>query len=168
MPNEKYIDPKRNSYSLIEFQSMYGNETACEKALYNLKWPDGYECPRCHCKFCSAVYGRRLPLYQCLNCRLQSTVTARTIMENTKLPLVKWFLVVYFFSINKDGISEVALAKYIGVTLKTAWAVLHKLRNASKERETLYKLCGSVEMDEAFSAESTRASVAGAAKIRHK
>lgn len=82
-------------------------------------------------------------------------------MENTKLPLVKWFFSAYFFSINKDGILEVALVKYIGVTLKTAWAVLHKLRNASKEREALYKLCGSVEMDEAFFAESTWASVVG-------
>lgn len=45
MSNEKNIDPKRNSYSLIEFQNMYGNETACEEALYNLKWPDGYACP---------------------------------------------------------------------------------------------------------------------------
>ena len=147
---KKYIEPKRNSYSLIEFQSMYGNETACEKALYTLKWPNGYECPRCHCTSCSVIHGRRLPLYQCSVCRLQSTVTTGTIMENTKLPLVKWFLAAYFFSINKDGISEVALAKYIGVTLKTAWAVLYKLRNAAKEREALYKLCGSVEMDEAF------------------
>lgn len=71
-------------------------------------------------------------------------------MENTKLPLVKWFLAAYFFSVNKDDISEVTLAKYISVALKTAWAVFHKLRNASKEREALYKLGGTVEMDEAF------------------
>lgn len=45
MANEKYIDPKRNSYSLLEFQSMYGDETACEEALYNPKWPDDLSAP---------------------------------------------------------------------------------------------------------------------------
>ena len=73
-----------------------------------------------------------------------------TIMANTKLPLAKWFLALYFAATNKDGISEMALAKYIGVTLKTAWALLHKIRSAMGERENMYCLGGSVEMDEAF------------------
>ncbi len=68
--------------------------------------------------------------------------TAGTIMANTKLPLAKWFLALYFAATNKDGISEMALAKYVGVTLKTAWALLHKIRSAMGERESLYRLGG--------------------------
>lgn len=71
-------------------------------------------------------------------------------MENTKLSLVKWFLALYFVATNKDGISEMALAKYIGGTLKTAWALLHKIRSAMDERENTYKLGDCVEMDDAF------------------
>ncbi len=57
------------------------------------------------------------PLYQCPICCHQTSAIARTIMANIKLPPAKWFLALYFAASNKDGISEMALAKYIGVTL---------------------------------------------------
>ena len=146
----KYIDPKANTYSLIEFQSKYGTEEACEQALFQLKWPDGFKCPKCGSDHCTIVGGRRLPLYQCSECRHQTSATAGTIMQNTKLSLVKWFLALYFAATNKDGISGMALAKYISITLKTAWGLLQKIRSAMGEREDMYRLGGSVEMDEAF------------------
>lgn len=146
----RYVDPKANTCSLIEFQSKYGTDESCEQALYQLKWPDGFKCPKCGSRHCTVISGRRLPLYQCPVCRHQTSATAGTIMANTKLPLTKWFLALYFAAANKDGISEMALAKYIGVTLKTAWALLHKIRSAMGERENMYCLGGSVEMDEAF------------------
>lgn len=146
----KYVDPKANTYSLIEFQSKYSTDVSCEQALFQLKWPNGFKCPKCGSDHCTMVGGRRLPLYQCPQCRHQTTSIAGTIMENTKLPLVKWFLALYFVATNKDGISEIALAKYIGTTLKTAWALLHKVRSAMGERENTYRLGGSIEMDEAF------------------
>lgn len=96
------------------------------------------------------IGGRRLPLYQCTVCSHKTFATAGTIMANTKLSLVKWFLSIYFAATNKEGISEMALAKYIGVTLKIAWVLLHKIRSVMGEHEDLYRLGGSVEMDEAF------------------
>ncbi len=138
----RYVDPKANTYSLIEFQSKYGTDESCEQALYQLKWPNGFKCPKCGSCHCTVISGRRLPLYQCPVCRHQTSATAGTIMANTKLPLAKWFLALYFAATNKDGISEMALAKYIGVTLKTAWALLHKIRSAMGERESLYRLGG--------------------------
>lgn len=146
----KCIDPKANTYSLIEFQSKYGTEESCEQALFQLKWPEGFKCPKCGSCYYTVISGRRLPLYQCPVCRRQTSITAGTIMANTKLSLVKWFLALYFVATNKDGISEMALSKYINVTLKTAWALLHKIRHAMGEREGLYRLGGSIEMDEAF------------------
>ena len=146
----KYVDPKANTYSLIEFQSKYSTDASCEQALFQLKWPNGFKCPKCGSDHCTMVGGRRLPLYQCPLCRHQTTSIVGTIMENTKLSLVKWFLALYFVATNKDGVSEIALAKYIGTTLKTAWALLHKIRSAMGERENTYRLGGSIEMDEAF------------------
>lgn len=146
----KYTDPKANTYSLPEFCQKYGTESACEQVLFNLKWPEGYKCPKCGFDRHIIIRGRRLPLYQCSLCHHQTTATVGTIMECTKLSLTKWFLALYFVATNKDGISEMALAKYIGVTLKTAWSMLHKIRAAMGGRDSLYKLGGSVEMDEAF------------------
>lgn len=131
----RYVDPKANTYSLIEFQSKYGTEESYEQALFQLKWPEGFKCPKCGFIHCAIVGERRLPLYQCPICRHQTSATAGTIMANTKLSLTKWFLALYFAATNKDGISEMALAKYIGVSLKTAWALLHKIRNVMGERE---------------------------------
>lgn len=148
--NTKYVDPKANTYSLIDFQNKYGTEEACEQVLFRLKWPDGFKCPKCGCEHFTTIGGRRLPLYQCPLCRHQTSATAGTIMACTKLPLIKWFLALYFVATNKDGVSEMVLAKYIGVTLKTAWSLLHKIRSAMGERENTYLLGGFVEMDEAF------------------
>ena len=108
----RYADPKANTYSLIEFQSKYGTGESCEHALFRLKWPDGFKCPKCGFCHYTVIGGRRLPLYQCPVCRHQTYATAGTIMANTKLSLIKWFLALYFAATNKDGISEMALAKY--------------------------------------------------------
>lgn len=56
----KYIDPKANTYSLVEFQSKYGTEESCEQALFQLKWPEGFKCPKCGSCHCTVVGGRRL------------------------------------------------------------------------------------------------------------
>ena len=144
---KKNIDLKANTYSLFKFQSQYATEQACEQALFQLKWPDGFRCPKCGASHYTVVHGRRLPLYQCTVCRHQTTAVAGTIMENSKLSLVKWFLALYFMAANKDGISAMAIAKYIDVTFRV---LLHKIRCAMGERESIYKLGGSIEMDEAF------------------
>lgn len=88
----RYADPKANTYSLIEFQSKYGTEESCERALFQLKWPDGFKCLKCGSCHCTVVGGRRLPLYQCPACCHQTSAIAGTIMANTKLLLAKWFL----------------------------------------------------------------------------
>ena len=96
----KYTDPKANTYSLVEFQSKYGTEESCEQALFQLKWPEGFKCPKCGFCHCTVVGGRRFPLYQCPICRHQTSATAGTIMANTKLPLTKWFLALCFAATN--------------------------------------------------------------------
>ncbi|HWT27331.1 MAG TPA: IS1595 family transposase [Mobilitalea sp.] len=147
---KKYINPKVNTYSLPEFQKKYGTEADCENALFHLKWHNGFICSKCFNTDYYTIGTRRLHLYQCKHCGHQETVTTGTIMQNSKLSLTIWFLALYFIAQNKDGIAELSLAKYIGVTLKTAWALLHKVRRAMGSRDSMYKLGGNIEMDEAF------------------
>ena len=101
-------------------------------------------------------------------CHHQTSATAGTILACTKLSLIKWFLALYFVATNKDGISEMALAKYTGVTLKTAWSLLHKIRSAMGERENTYLLGGSFEMDETFFGGKKKGNVDAAAKAKHR
>ena len=145
-----YRNEREHTYSLQEFMAQYGTEAECEQTLFRMKWPEGFRCPKCGGDHFSIITSRRHPLYQCSCCHLQTSTTAGTIMECTKLPLTKWFLALYFVATNKDGISETALSKYIDVTLKTAWSILQKIRNAMGHRESLYQLGGSIEMDEGF------------------
>jgi len=134
--------------NIIEFQMEYGTEEQCREYLYKQRWPDGYECPRCGCKEYFNVRSRGL--YQCKTCNHQASVTAGTIFDRTRTPLVKWFMAIYLTSEDKRGISALALKEKIGVAYYTAWTMLHKIRSAMGERDGNYQLNGIVEMDEAF------------------
>jgi len=81
--------------SLPEFIQLYGAEENCEAALEQARWPDGFRCPRCECKEYGLIHGRRHKRYPCRSCRHQTTLTAGTILEATKLPLTTGFLALY-------------------------------------------------------------------------
>ena len=140
----------KNTYSLIEFQQKYNTQEACEDTLINLKWKNGFVCPICGHTHYYKIGGRKLHLYQCKDCGHQTTVIKDTILENTKLSLIQWFIAFYFVAQNKNGISEISLSKTIGISLKSAWLMLHKIRKAMAERDERYILGGNIEMDEAF------------------
>lgn len=140
----------KKTYNLIEYMNAYGTEEQCEEALFHLKWKQGFHCPKCDGNHYTTVSTRRHHLYQCSQCGHQTTVTVGTIMENSKLSLVKWFLALFFMAQNKNSISSVALAKDLGITQASAWLMLRKIRSAMGSRDELYMLGGTVEMDEGF------------------
>ena len=106
--------------SLSQFLELYGTEEQCEAALEKTRWPDGFRCPRCGVQEHGLVYGRSHRRYQCRSCRHQTTVTARTIMEATKLPLTKWFQAFYLVGDAKICISSLSLMLKLGVNYRTA------------------------------------------------
>lgn len=133
--------------SLVDFQKHFGTEEQCRKHLFAKRWPEGFICPKCCSKkYCELSNGA----IQCGECHHQTTVTAGTIMHRTHAPLTKWFLSMYFVSQDKRGISAVQLASTIGVTYKTAWYLLARIREAMGERDDLHQLSGTVEFDDAF------------------
>ena len=89
-------------------------------------------------------------MYECKACRYQSTVTAGTVMHRTGKELVKWFPAIYLVSHDKRGISASGLSREIKVTYKTAWLMLHKIRQAMRKRDAGFVLAGLVEMDDSF------------------
>ena len=133
--------------SLDEFIGRYGTEEACQEAVYKMKWPTGFYCPGCGCKsHCQLSRGH----YQCNRCHHQTSLTAGTIFQGTKLALSKWFLAMYLLTQHKKGVSALQLSRDLGVNYKTAWSIKHKLMQTLLERQREKKLQGRVEMDDAY------------------
>ena len=89
--------------SLTQFTEQYGTESQCEAALEKARWPEGFRCPRCGGAHYGVIHDRRRKRYQCKNCRHQTTLTAGTVFEATKLALTIWFQAIYMISQAKTG-----------------------------------------------------------------
>ena len=136
--------------SLEQFQENFGTEEKCEKALEDARWPEGFRCPRCAQSDYGIVNGRRHKRYQCKSCRHQTTLTAGTIMESTKLLLRTWFLAFYFISHAKNGISALELMRHLGVSYRTGWLLHHKIMKAMALRDDAYVLCRKVPLGDVY------------------
>ena len=139
---------KMPEVSLLEWQKRFGTESACEKVLVKIRWPDGFICPRCKSKFASFITTRKK--YQCSQCRYQISITAGTLFHSTNLPLVKWFWSIYLMATDKGGISALRLAKHIGVSWPTARQMLKRIRTAMADRDGPYRLQNLIEFDDAY------------------
>ena len=95
--------------SMPEFIAQYGTEEQCAAALEQTRWPDGFRCPRCGSASHGVIEDDRAKRFQCKACRHQTSLTAGTVMEATKLPLTTWFLAIYLLSQAKTGLSALAL-----------------------------------------------------------
>jgi len=133
-----------------EFEVQFGTEDKCWAHLVQWRWPKGFICPICGGSKYSLLVVGRLRLFQCSQCRTQTSVTAGTIFASTKLPLKKWFRAISHLTQSKGGISSVELARRLGVTQNTAWKMSHKLMQVMLERERQQLLAGRVEMDDAY------------------
>lgn len=115
-----------------------------------LRWPDGVTCPRCQSKENRFVSTRRL--WFCKGCKKQFTIKVGTIFEDSAVDIGKW-MIAYWMLVNcKNGVSSYELAKAIGVTQKTAWFMLHRLRLAMKTESGSMggPDGGEVEVDETY------------------
>lgn len=149
--------------NLREFQSQFATEEACRTYLTACRWPDGFVCPRCRNLSASELTG--LGRWQCARCRRQVSLTAGTVLHNTKLPLTVWFWAAYLMTTDKRGISALLLQRQLGLgCYETAWMMLHKFRRAmvNLEREPLW---GEVEVDETWVG-GTQAGLRGSRQLK--
>ncbi len=134
--------------SLPTFLSEYGTEEQCDQALYQWRWPNGFECPSCGHTACYELTTRRL--FQCCSCHHQTSVISGTIFAGTKLPLTIWFLGIYLVTQAKNGISALEMMRQLGITYNAAWRMKHKLMQVMKERDDSHPLEGMIQMDDAY------------------
>jgi transposase-like protein len=144
----KSIIQFQKGMSILEFTEQYGTNSRCEEALAKLRWPNGFVCPKCeHDKFCVLSVKR---YYQCNSCHKQTSVTSGTIFHSTNLPLTKWFLAIYLMTQSKNGISQLELARQVGVSSNTGATMYHKIAQVMMEREDDNPLSGDIEIDDAY------------------
>ncbi len=135
--------------TLQEAIIFYANPARCLELLIELRWPDGVVCPYCAGK--AVTFMPTAGRWQCKNkaCRKQFSVKVGTVMEDSPIGLDKWLCAIWLTTNAKNGISSYEIHRAIGVTQKTAWFLLHRIRLAM-QNGTLEKMSGTVEADETF------------------
>jgi len=134
--------------SFVEFEARFSSEEACREYLFKLRWTDGFQCPKCG--VAARAWKVGTALLQCSACDHQTTVTAGTIFQGTRKPLMIWFRAMWFVTSQKNGASALGLKRVLRLnSYQTAWTWLHKLRQAMV-RPGGEKLSGWVEVDETW------------------
>jgi transposase-like protein len=133
--------------TISEFEERFATEEACREYLAALRWPEGFRCPRCGC---GQAWLTKRGLYQCRQCDFQVSLTAGTIFQDTRKPLIQWFRAMWYVTSQKYGVSALGLQRFLGLgSYHTAWTWLHKLRHAMV-RPGRDRLRGVVEVDETY------------------
>lgn len=136
----------KSTISTFELFQMFPDAESARVYLEEMRWPRGPVCPACEGG--DRIAARKGGFYRCNACRLDFTVRTGTIFERSHIPLHKWLYAMYLLVTARKGISSPRLAKQIGVTQKSAWFMLQRLREACGGDPT--KLTGVVECDEAY------------------
>jgi len=132
--------------NLMELEANFATEEACRAYLARLRWPTGFRCPRCGSEKAWPVRS----LWECAACGGQTSVTAGTIFQDTRIPLRVWFRAMWWVTTQKNGASALGLQRVLGLKkYKAAWTMLHKLRRAMV-RPGRDLLTGRVEVDECY------------------
>jgi transposase-like protein len=136
----------RSTISTFQLFAAFPDEGSARQYLEGRLWADGVKCPECKGK--ERITIRKDGYYRCNACKLDFTIRTGTIFERSHVPLHKWVYAMYLVVTARKGISSLQLAKEIGVTQKSAWFMLQRLREACSQNPD--KLRGVVEVDETF------------------
>jgi len=132
--------------STIELFQMFPDQESARVYLEGRLWPQGVRCPVCGLG--DRITARKGGFYRCNQCKEDFTVRTGTIFERSHVPLHKWLYAMYLLVTSRKGVSSLQLSKEIGITQKSAWFVLQRLREACGNDPTV--LSGIVEIDETY------------------
>ena len=134
--------------NLIEVLTYFSDKQVCKDYLASKRWSDGViTCP--HCGHDGKIYSMKYN-YKCSSCLKQFSETKGTIFENSAVPLQKWFAAIWLITSHKKGISSLQLHRDLGVTQKTSWFMLQRIRVAMNQDNTNQPMYGIVEADESY------------------
>jgi transposase-like protein len=143
---------KNEVKTLVDAIRYFADEQVCIDIVSSLRWPNGPECPACETTADRQHWLKNQKRWQCRECGKQYSVKVNTVFEDSPVKLDKWLTAFWLLANCKNGISSYELHRDLGVTQKSAWFMLHRIRLAMKNGSIL-KLGssgGPVEMDETF------------------
>ena len=138
----------RDGITLMQLADMFPDEDAARKWFEVMVWPNGRYCPRCGSTRTHEASHAKSP-YRCTDCRSYFSLKTGTLAEASKVPLRGWAFAIYLEVTSLKGISSMKMHRDIGVTQKTAWFTLHRIREAwARDGDGLFS--GPVEVDETY------------------
>ncbi len=144
--------PKTLQEAILHFS----DEQVCVDAVAKMRWPDGVVCPHAECAAKDPYYLKTQKRWKCRVCRRQFSIKVGSIFEDSPIPLQKWMPAIWLLTNCKNGVSSWEIHRALGVTQKSAWFMLHRIRLGMKEdygRGPMHKIGGpdsEVEVDETF------------------
>lgn len=151
--------PANQPKTLMEAIRYFADLDVATEYVARLRWPDGPVCPRCGLVDEKHYYLKTRRVWKCRDCKKQFSVKVGTIFEDSPIGLDKWLAAIWMIANCKNGVSSYEIHRAIGVTQKTAWFMMHRIRLAM-QTGTFEKLSGEVEADETF--------IGGKARNMHK
>jgi transposase-like protein len=137
----------KSTISTFQLFKLFPDQETARLYLESRLWPNGPQCPVCGLG--ERVTVRKGGYYRCNQCSEDFTVRTGTIFERSHIPLHKWIYAMYLLVTSRKGISSLQLAKQIGVTQKSAWFMLQRLREACGIRLTASPACSLPPLDSA-------------------
>ena len=145
--------------TLIEAIRYFSDPDMCRDFVVGLRWPNGVACPTCGSVEVGFIATRNVWECKTKHAKRQFSVKVGTIFEGSPLGLDKWLATIWMIANAKNGVSSYEIARSIGVTQKSAWFMLHRIRRAMQSG-TIDKMGGEVEVDETY--------IGGKARNMHK
>ena len=139
----------RVGITLIELMDQFPDDASAELWFEETRWGDERHCPHCGSTATSETKNRRPMPYWCKDCRSYFSVRTGSPMESSRVPYCKWVLAIYLHVTSLKGVSAMKLHRDLGVAYKTAWFMLHRIREAW-DQTGLGLMDGPVEVDETY------------------
>ncbi len=143
--------------NLATLSHLFVDEDAARAFIESKLWPDGPVCP--HCGLMDAYKLTPKPdsdkpvrkgVYKCKGCRKQFTVRVGTIFEDSHIPFSKWLMTLHLMTSSKKGVSALQISREVGVTIKSAWFLCHRIREAMRDTPGDTPMNGTIEADECY------------------
>jgi len=138
----------RKGISLFDLMELFPNEESARLWFESIIWPDGAECPHCGSDEVSACKNQKPMPYRCKRCRKHFSVRHGSVMGESRLPLRKWAFAIYLTSTGLKGVSSMKLHRDLDITQKSAWFMMHRIREAFPFGDDSF--AGPVEVDETY------------------
>ena len=140
---------ERTGLTVMELFRMFPDDEAAERWFEEQRWPDGIRCPDCGCERYGTIKHKSMR-YRCRekSCRKYFSVRKGSIMDSSKIGLQKWAIAIYMATTSLKGVSSMKLHRELGVTQKTAWYMMQRIREVFSPDQI--KLDGTIEIDETY------------------